>query len=94
MKQKAIGTAEYVAFVTEMKSRILAARVEEAIKARNADNCFVVAMIGRKPEDGASEIRGPARARTMEIGAAEPQQRPGRWHREKERNNGHGITRV
>jgi hypothetical protein len=34
----------------------LAYRVEEAIKPRNADNCFVVAMIGRKPEVRASEI--------------------------------------
>ena len=48
MEQKTIGVGEYVAFVTEMKSRILPARVEEAIKPRNADNCFVVAIIGKK----------------------------------------------
>ena len=36
MKQKTIGTAEYVAFVTEMKSRILEARVSAA-RAVNRD---------------------------------------------------------
>ena len=36
MKQKTIGTAEYIAFVAEMKSRILAARVSAA-RAVNRD---------------------------------------------------------
>jgi hypothetical protein len=35
----------------------LAYRVEEAIKPRNADNCFVVAMIGKKPEEQTTEGR-------------------------------------
>jgi GxxExxY protein len=42
----------------------LAYRIEEAIKPRNADNCFVVAMIGKKPgkwqKDGISQSRKDA----------------------------------
>jgi ubiquinone/menaquinone biosynthesis C-methylase UbiE len=34
----------------------LAYRIEEAIKPRDANNCFVVAMIGKKPKVGASDV--------------------------------------
>jgi ubiquinone/menaquinone biosynthesis C-methylase UbiE len=44
----------------------LAYRIEEAIKPRNADNCFVVAMIGKKPEIGGSDVRDQRETRATE----------------------------
>ena len=35
-----------------MGSRFFKARLVEAVEPENADNCFVVAMIGRKREGG------------------------------------------
>jgi hypothetical protein len=42
----------------ESAAGFVGARAEEAIKPRNAGNCFVVAMIGRKPEVGARQTDG------------------------------------